>query len=125
MANIRIGLRHLYLAHGCTIEEATGFRHQLQLRSGTAVEVRIGGTPLAGVWSAQDFPRFLVPEASPQVMNWRYEPDISKTPLAGKTLTEIVVTKEVEVDDELAQRLQSKDPKARDKALDMADRQPR
>ena len=122
MARIRIGLRHLYVAHGCTIEDPGGFRHTMQLRSGTAVELRIGGTPLAGVFTAQDFPRFLVPQTPPQVINWRYEPDISKTPIAGKTLTEIVVTRDVDAEDEVAQGLEKKDAKARDSALDIADR---
>jgi hypothetical protein len=116
-STVRVGLRRLYRAHGCELGANAELRHEFQLGESYAVSVIIGCKPQFGLWTGEDDSRYLVLGVSPVNANWKYEPDIKKTHLVDRLLTEIVVSRLAEISEELHVAFEEKESTALNSVL--------
>jgi hypothetical protein len=116
---IRVGLRRLYRAHGCEIETGS-LEKEFRLGENFSVSVRMGSSPQFGLHTGGFSCRYLTPGIDKLEVNYRYEPDIGKTELAGQPLTEIIVSREVNVDAEFRDAFERGEAAFQNKAADLA-----
>lgn len=119
-STVRVGLRRLYRPHGCALESAAELRHDFQLGEHYSASVILGKKPQFGIWTGGADSRYIVPEHSPISLNWRYETEVEKTEFAGQLLTEIVVSREIEIDEGLHELFEKKDKMALNEVMDLA-----
>jgi hypothetical protein len=117
--DMRIGLRRLYQAHGCEVE-AGSMDADFRLGESFSASVRIGPRPQFGLYTGGFSVRYVAPGSDKFEVNYRYEPDIEKTDLAGKTLTEIVVSRDIQVEAELRDAFERGESAATHKLADLA-----
>jgi hypothetical protein len=120
-STVRVGLRRLYQAHGCELEANAELRHEFQLGENYSVSVIIGSKPQFGLWTGENDSRYLVLGISTINASWKYEPDIEKTHLADRLLTEIVVSRLAEIGDELHAPFEAKESAALNSVLSLAE----
>jgi hypothetical protein len=116
---IRVGLRRLYRAHGCEIETGN-LEKDFLLGENFSASVRIGSHPQFGLHTGGFNCRYLTPGIDKLEVNYRYEPDIEKTELAGQPLTEIIVSREIDVEEEFRDAFEIGETAFQNKAADLA-----
>jgi hypothetical protein len=116
---MKVGLRRLYRAHGCELE-AENLENDFQLGESFSASIRIGPRPQFGLYTGGFSSQYVAPGTDKVEVTYRYEPDIEKTDLAGQTLTEIVVSREIEVEAELQDAFERGESVAQHKAADLA-----
>ena len=116
---IRVGLRRLYRAHGCEIE-AGSLEKDFLLGENFSASIRIGSRPRFGLHTGGFSCRYLAPGIDKLEVSYRYEPDIEKTELAGQPLTEIIVSREIDVETEFRDAFERGEATFQYRAADLA-----
>ena len=119
MPEVTVGMRRLYDAMGCTLETGEELNISVDFSLGQRGTLYMGPKPRFGIWTCTS-DRYFVPGAAAVMMAGNYHADATASDHPRSFFTEIAVSDDVSVDEELHRQFLANHQEARQRIMSIA-----